>query len=452
MKKTHKSDFAPKLAAIASGPLFPGKEFILGKYTYEDILKMAGFISKALEKEKNPVCLCSRDKGIIAASAVSAIFGGHCFVLPFAYSKMAVKETCRAADTGAAITDDPQILPAKVRAVIPEPAGNSDFCKKRPPCPNSIFLKFFTGGSTGKPKMISKTFANIFGEAFFLSEKFKFTKDDIILGTVPPYHIYGFLYSVLVPFVSSSRVVENICVFPQEMRDAVKEFSPTVFVSVPIHYRIFNKSKIKANCFKMAFSSASPLDQSLDSAFYENTGAKITEVYGSTETGIIAKKCAQQGEKSMKAVEAVKWKISGDRLMVKSSFISPDLKKDKSGYYLTEDRVKPHGKNGFFVLGRAGSIVKTGGKRIDLDYIKSKIKELEYVEDAVVMAQALENARENEIFAVIQANTDEKKIQKDMGKILDPVMRPKKIKIVRKIPVKPTGKYDKDAMKRLWEF
>ena len=283
-----------------------------------------------------------------------------------------------------------------------------------------------------------------------MSEKFEFTKDDIVLGTVPPYHIYGFLYSVLVPFVSFSSVVENICVFPQEIRDAMEKFSPTIFVSVPIHYRIFNKSKIKSDCLKMAFSSASPLDESLDFSFYENTGAKITEVYGSTETGIVAKRCRKKGEKAMKTVEAVQYKISDDRLMVKSGFISPDMKKDKSGYYLMEDRVKPCGKDGFSILGRAGSIVKIGGKRIDLDYVKTKIKGLEYVEDAVVMAEPRKDARENDIYAVIQANKDKRHIKKDMEQILEPVMLPKKIKIIRKIPVKPTGKYDKQIIREFF--
>ncbi|MGV8056908.1 MAG: AMP-binding protein [Smithellaceae bacterium] len=73
--------------------------------------------------------------------------------------------------------------------------------------PDEPFLSLFTGGSTGKPKVWSKSPRNLLSEAFYLKEKFAISEKDLFVSTVPPYHIYGLFF----PFWFPSWLTHGYC-------------------------------------------------------------------------------------------------------------------------------------------------------------------------------------------------------------------------------------------------
>ena len=100
-----------------------------------------------------------------------------------------------------AIADNPEEMPAGVEIITPLPAAAENINPELIRDPDKPFLSLFTGGSTGKPKVWSKSPRNLLAEAFYLKERFSLSDKDLFVATVPPYHIYGLLFSVLVPFV-----------------------------------------------------------------------------------------------------------------------------------------------------------------------------------------------------------------------------------------------------------
>ncbi|HQM44263.1 MAG TPA: class I adenylate-forming enzyme family protein [Smithellaceae bacterium] len=419
------------------------KEFTYSGYTYEDIFELAAGLKQTLGNggmEKS-VCLCTENKAVLAASIIASLHGACNLILPYAYSIPALMELRDAAGFDIAIADHPEDVPG-VEIINPH-AGDLRYLNSGDiRDPDQPFLRLFTGGSTGKPRVWSKTPRNLLSEALYLCTKFNIKSQDVFLSTVPPYHIYGLLFSILLPFVARARVLPEIYTFPQEIISTINRHQATVLVSIPIHYRSLHVEDLSVFSLKKAFSSAGFLDRSDASHFLEKTGIGISEIYGSTETGGIAFRSVTEKKESWQPADSVQWRLSGSRLAVKSDFTSCEMERDADGFCITGDEVCPEDNNRFVLLGRSDGIVKIAGKRVDLLDIQNKIKTLHCVRDVVVMALPTETGRDNIVVALIAGDLSEVELRKMMMEKLDPYAVPRRIKVVQAIKRSATGKIE----------
>lgn len=428
------------------------KEFIFSGCSYGDVFELAAGLKKILPQSgpEKVLCLCTTNKAVTAACVLASL-AGHCkLILPYSFSSNAVQETYDATGFDFAITDHPEEMPAEVEIIKPRPAAKENINPELIRNPDEPFLSLFTGGSTGKPKVWSKSPRNLLAEAFYLKKKFSLSDKDIFVATVPPYHIYGLLFSVMVPFVAHARILPDIYTFPQEIISAINKHKASVLVSVPIHYRALKVDNLSVTSLKAAFSSAGALDRSDGLYFYEKTGLGITEIYGSTETGGIASRCSSEQTDSWKAFDVVSWKLTGSRLSVKSDFVSCEMKRDENGFCLTGDEARKDKENSFALLGRADGIVKVAGKRVDLLDVENKIKKLPAVSDAFVVAIPTDKGRKNVIAAVVACNLTETHLKKLLMDVLEPYAVPRRVKIVSSIIRTTTGKIDRRRIEKLF--
>lgn len=426
-----------------------GAEFILEGDRFSDISRKAAGIIGATAGVEGSLCLCTEDKSLAAAALLASLSGGPQIVIPYALSPRGIGETHDAEAFGALLSEAPRELPPGVKLITPEDLKGPEARLEPSRDPDSPFIRLFTGGSTGAPRVWTKTPRNIMGEALHLSEMFSISPEDIILATVPPIHIYGLLFSVAVPLVSGARVVAEICTFPQEILTAVRRRSPTLLVAVPMHYRVLGGTDLPQGIFRLAFSSGGMLDEHDAVNFHRQTACRLVEVYGSTETGGIATRCRADGEEHWTPFESVQCMIAGERLSVRSEFISPGLERDERGFYLTGDRVHSVEGGRFALLGRADGIAKVGGKRVDLAEIRQKLKALPGVRDALVINLPADKGRENEIAALVAGDTDETSIRKALSESLEPYAVPRRIRIVDAIPATRMGKHDRRSIEEL---
>ena len=394
-----------------------------------------------------PLCLCTEDKVLVAAAVLASLAGGPLLVVPYALSERGIGETAEAMGVRAGLADRELPLPSGMRCFIPargrwgragQPRGINDPC-----------LQLFTGGSTGKPKVWTKTPVNVVSEAAFQAEKHGITAEDYFAATVPPYHIYGFLFSVMIPFIAGARVMERVVVFPREILAALEENPVTVLASVPVHYRVLNGETIHAPSLRRAFSSAGPLDRDDALWFYRQTGVGVEEIFGSTETGGIACRCPAVGREILEPFSCVSWKIEDERLCVKSPFLSPDLPFDKAGFFTTGDRVEAEG-TGFSLLGRSDGVVKVGGKRVDLNGVRDIIKRIPGVRDAHVFSLPGRKARDTDVAAVVEADTTEDELKQALAGAMESYAMPRRLRVVAKLPSTSTGKIDREALLKLF--
>jgi acyl-coenzyme A synthetase/AMP-(fatty) acid ligase len=428
------------------------KEFTLSGYTYGDVFALAAGLRKTLSKTAGGklICLGTANKAVTAASILAALTGACQLILPHSFSARALTEMSEATGFRYAIADRPEEMPVGVDILTPSPADPEEISPERLINPDKPFLRLFTGGSTGKPRVWSKSPRNLLTEAFYLKEKYELCESDLLVSTVPPYHIYGLLFSVLIPFASHACVLPDIYTFPQEIISTVNKHNASVLISVPIHYRALKVDNLSLPSLKAAFSSAGALDRSDGLYFYKKTGLGITEIYGSTETGGIASRCVSDKTERWKAFDIVSWKLTEGRLSVKSDFASPEMKRDQEGFCLTGDEAREEKENCFALLGRADGIVKVAGKRVDLLDVQNKIKTLPNIRDAYVTALPTDKGRVSDIAAVVACDMTETLLRKLIMDKLEPYAVPRRVKIVSSISRTATGKIDRRRVEKLF--
>jgi len=435
---------------VLQGPKFPDKEFVRGGATFGAVYKMAAGLRIALSETLKPeavVCLAAEDKAIIAAALLASLAGGPTLLLPFAFSANALAQLQQTTGFTRAIADTPREFPKEVQVLCRQSAGSMKIPIAPRAGPRGELLRIFTGGSTGTPQVWSKTGENLFGEGFFLAKRYAVTEDDCILATIPPYHIYGLLFSVILPLVSSATVAPETPSFPNEIVAAAKKQKATILASVPAHYRVLRDKKM---VLRLAFSSAGMLDTEDNQMFSRQNLNGIVEVYGSTETGGIATRNRSLGEEYFTPFSTIRWKVVDSRLAVHSPFVSPELPVDNDGFFSTNDRVEAKDSDHFALQGRIDSVTKVGGKRVDLEEISLRIKKEPGVMDCVVMALPEAGGREHCIGALIEGDTaNTKTIKKNLTLCLEPYALPRRLKKVERIPLTKNGKYDWIAIVQL---
>lgn len=448
-----KGTLAEKIEQLLNGTNCSQKEFVTG-YTYAAVYNIAGRMKRsflALNSKKAVVGVCTEDKVLVAAAVLAALATGIRLALPYACSEQILSDLKQSANVTYAVVDTFQNLPDGMLPITLDASSEEgNLMPEHPIDVNRELLMLYTGGSTGKNKVWSKTICNIFSEAFFLAEKYAVSQNDRIVATVPPYHIYGLLYSILAPFVASAQVAAGMYSYPHEINAAIQDHSASILVSVPMHYKILNGQPLKRTSLRLAFSSAGRLDDADGDAFFRQTGIGVVEVFGSTETGGMAYRCRSVGQKGFTPFENMRaWKIIGDRLYIDSVYISPAAPKNEDGFFITDDRVQPLDDTSFVLLGRTDGIVKVGGKRVDLERVWEKLMRMPNVADAYVYAVPAAGGRENDIIALVSGRVDRRCFRQMLAGRIEPHEIPRQIKFVSAIPITKTGKYNRAAIERL---
>lgn len=441
------------IGELLAGPRHPDREFILSGATFGQVYDMAAQLAgtcSTSEYTQTAVCLAVEDRAIVAAALLASLAGGPTLLLPYSLSAGALEQIQKQTGFKAVIADGNRDVPEDVAVIQLQVEKRQSGARLSHGNGRSELLRIFTGGSTDTPQIWSKTTNNIFGEALFLAQHFGVTPNDRIVATVPPYHIYGLLFSVVLPLVASAGVSAETPSFPGEIASVIKEKRATVLAAVPAHYRALRETKLKTPDLRIAFSSAGMLEQEDGKAFFDNNGVGVTEVYGSTETGGIATRNRGQSEEYFTAFATVDWQVHDDCLAVRSPYLSAGLALDEDGFFLTADRAEIVEHNGFILKGRADTVTKVGGKRVDLEEIRTALKEIAGVSDCVVMALPEKSGREHRLAALIQAvDVQRQTIIKKLGDVLESYAIPRRLTIVAQMPVKENGKYDREAIIRL---
>ncbi len=428
-----------------------GALFSSDGYSRRDLVDMAArILAAAANHHLTALCIATDNRAVIAAALLAALVGGPQLLLPHSFSRNALEELRGQTGFTAALAGGSAVdLTPGITMIDPVSAPPATFSMSVPIELHKPLLTIFTGGSTGRPRLWQKTGDNIFGEAMMLARHFAIGANERILATVPPLHIYGLLFSVVLPMVAGGMVVADTLSFPADIESAIRARGVTVLVAVPAHYRAMRHHPPRNCAPRLAFSSAGPLAAEDGRAFRDSTGTGVIEIYGSTETGGIAVRNRSRGQKGFVALPGVDWQIREGRLAVRSAWLSPGLTTDQDGFFHTADRVEPL-DNGFMLRGRVDGVAKVGGKRVDLEEVRQHLLGYAGVEDCAVMALPETSGRGMRICALVQGQTiDTRSLQSGLGCTLEPAALPKTIVRVDRIPMRQNGKYDRQAILRL---
>ena len=158
-----------------------------------------------------------------------------------------------------------------------------------------IWVIMYTGGTTGKPKGVMKSHANLFAQYFIMIYDHQFNFDDTNLLVMPCCHVNSLFYSFVVTWVGGTVMAYNMVSFnPEDLLRTFAEHKITFTSLVPTHYIMLLalsdevKAKYDVSCVKKLLCSSAPARRDTKLGILKMfPNSNLYEAYGSTEAGIV---------------------------------------------------------------------------------------------------------------------------------------------------------------------
>lgn len=317
----------------------------------------------------------------------------------------------------------------------------------------SADIHFYTSGSTGKPKIIEKKFSHLEREVEELFTCFgEDITDSLFLTSVFHYHVYGFLFYVLLPFAVQCPIFSSRINY-LETCAGFSSWKKITFVSSPAFLKRVVKIPLPTSTQWTVFSSAGALDAAGSSNCADIFGTEAIEIYGSTETGGIAWR-KQRTNPLWCPFPCVSLSAAPDNTFTARS---PYF----DGIVVGGDLIACNDNGLFTLLGRVDSTVKIEGRRIDLKDIDTKLLALPDCADCHTIYHKTSRREQTVSFIVLKKGSDlytlyteneqaaKKHIQDYLHSYFDKTLAPKKIYIVDTIPKNAMGKINHTQLESL---
>lgn len=339
-----------------------------------------------------------------------------------------------------------------------------------------IAVLLYTSGTSGKPKGVMLTAANLMANIEQCAECANFTSRDSLLGVLPQFHSFGFTVLTLLPLSVGCRVVYTARFNPRKLLSLMQKHRPTAFIAIPSMYNALLSAKSAQaddfSSFRLLLAGGEPLPEAVASGMKERFSVTLNEGYGLTETAPVTNICLPQMYKAKSVgppLPRIEEKIvdpEGKRLGVdEDGEICIKGANIMKGYYkLPEETAKVFDDEGFFKTGDMG--------RMDADghlYITGRIKEMLIIAGENVFPREIEEvldahpsvhasavigmmdpSRGEVALAFVEleegAEFDEKELRSHCRKSLGQFKVPREIRVLDELPRNATGKIQRRAL------
>jgi acyl-coenzyme A synthetase/AMP-(fatty) acid ligase len=314
-------------------------------------------------------------------------------------------------------------------------------------------IVMYTSGTTGKPKAVFQRLTEFETDNRFILSKWgeEFLKRKLC-STVSPHHIYGLLFSVLLPFTAGVPFRRRRIEYPEEFEKLHDD--SYLIVTVPA----FLKRAVEGAPLPLRspwiFTSGGVLSPEIAAKTDRIFGFWPVEVYGSTETSGIAYRQSRNGPEWTPFDDAEISKNDEDCLVVRSPYI-----KNPTGF-VTGDLVDIRADGRFILKGRADSIVKIEEKRISLPEVENRILQSGLVADVCVLAMEdrrqylaaalVLNERGKERFGADEKIEINRYFSEYLLQFFEHVVLPKKWRYLDALPLDTQGKKKKLEIEALF--
>ncbi len=243
-------------------------------------------------------------------------------------------------------------------------------------------LTLFTSGSTGTAKRVEKTFATMLREALAIETLLGKTVPPRghVLGTVTHQHLFGLSYKLIWPLCSGRPFGGRVHVLWESL--LAEDLGGAAIITGPAHLARLNGLGVHAgrrppSCI---LSAGAALPDTAAVVAQASLGARICEIYGSTETGTIAARWRDRPNPPWQAAPGVTLATAADGTLTVTSPFLPD---DEP--HATSDAVEMAEGSGFYLKGRTDRIVKIEGKRVSLPEVEAALASFHQVAAAALV-------------------------------------------------------------------
>ena len=305
----------------------------------------------------------------------------------------------------------------------------------------------FTSGSTGRPRPNPKTWASFQASTAqnlsALADLLEPAAITPLVATVPPQHMYGMEMSVLLPLLGPVAVHGARPFFPDDVARALRDAAtPPLLVTTPVHLRALVESAVAMPALRGIVSATAPLSQELALAAELRFGCEVREVFGSTETCVIARRRTAH-ESAWTPLPGVRLAPQPDGTAVHAPHLAQPVALPDLVELLADGR--------FELRGRNADLLEIAGKRASLADLTRRLLAVPGVDDGVVFQ--LDACARTGVRRIAALAVAPKLAAADILAVLrehvDPVFLPRPLRCVDVLPRNETGKLPRDVLSRL---
>ena len=341
--------------------------------------------------------------------------------------------------------------------------------------PDHTAALLYSSGTTGRPKGIMLTHGNIGSNAHALKDAWGFSDDDILLHSLPIYHVHGLFVALGCVFLSGSKILWTKSFDAEQAIELLPRC--TEMMGVPTYYtRLVASKDLDKSCLskmRLFISGSAPLLEDTFIQFYKKTDHHILERYGMTETNII---CSNplNGERKPETVgiplKDILLRIVDDsfnslaideigHIQVRGPnvFNSYWNLPEKTKQDFTSDNYFNTGDKGFVdkdgylsIVGRTKDMIISGGLNVYPKEVESLIDSFGEVEESAVIGLADKDLGES-VTAIIVLNANFHLTEDDiifrLKKDIAGFKVPKKVIFVDDLPRNAMGKVQKNILR-----
>lgn len=246
--------------------------------------------------------------------------------------------------------------------------------------PRDPALYLYTSGTTGRPKGVVLTHANLVANVRACQEAGAFGPEDTFLCLLPFFHTYAITGTFLLPILNGSKMILVDRFQPAKVLKLIADHGVTCFLAIPSMYRVLASAEGEFDVRSLRFpiSGGEPLPVAVANAFEARFGVGIFEGYGQTEASPVvslnvpgARKLGTVG-RALPGVEVAVWNDQGQpvhpgevgELMVRSESVM-------QGYHKLPEETRSTISNGWLHTGDLGMMDEEGfltitGRKKDL--------------------------------------------------------------------------------------
>lgn len=359
---------------------------------------------------------------------------------------------------------------AGLHAWIPGQGGRRGPGPGKPELPPDAAIVRLTSGTTGKPRGVVVTAAQLLADARNICGTMGLRPEDTMVAAIPLGHAYGFVHLWMSLVLQGTRLLILEQPLPSLLIEALSGSGPLVMPGTPYLFDLILQAggRRRFKGLRLCLSAGAPLQERLSRAFKDRFGLPIRTFYGASECGgisfdgsrdgIVPDGCVGTPLDGVRVTllpgpgsEGGSGRISVESEAVGLGYLPADPRGAlQSGRFLTSDLGAWDEGGRLRITGRLDRMINVGGRKVDPAEVEAVLRDLPGVRQAVVFG-APDRHRGQAIYAFLVAGRalTREAVLAACGARLARFKIPRRVEFVARIPQSARGKTDRRALATL---
>jgi amino acid adenylation domain-containing protein len=321
--------------------------------------------------------------------------------------------------------------------------------------PADAALVLHTSGTTGRPKQITLTHANLAASARQIARTLELQPGDRCLNVMPLFHVHGLIGAVLSSLAAGASVICTSGLDPEKFPDWLETLGPTWYTAVPtLHQAALAASARRGGAprhrLRFIRSSSAPLPLRVMADLERVFGVPVIEAYGMTEashqvaSNPLPPRTRKPGSVGLATGTEVAILDDGEVAIRGETVFS-----GQQEWFRTGDQGYLDAEGYLFLTGRIKDLINRGGEKIAPREVEEALLEHPAVAQAVAFARPHATLGEDVAAAVVLRSgveVPEADLRCFAATRLAPFKVPARVVTVPEIPKGPTGKLQRKGL------